>query len=138
MFTTCIVAIIQTVPETPFKIVGHIIQQDMQTMNTSIFGVFIITLIMLNLTNGVSFSLVAGAVCYINFTAGYTSTYTCSTLNINSTGAKTFKNDSTIGSINNSSETSKYVPTLVCYTGSEYLYATARRNITAHYNDSDS
>ena len=90
------------------------------------------------ITNGVSFALVAGAVCYINFTAASSSKYNHSTLNINSTGAKTLRGTGTIGSVSNSSETSQYLPTLVCYTGSEYLYVTARRNITAHYNDSDS
>ena len=86
--------------------------------------------------NGVDFALVAGACCYINFTAGVSSKYNCSTLNINSTGAKTLQYSGTVGSILNSSETSKFLPTLVCYTGSEYLFATAHRNITAHYNDS--
>lgn len=48
----------------------------------------------LTLTNGVSFSLVAGAIIFVKFTnsinSGTTNHYATVTLNINSLGAKTF------------------------------------------------
>lgn len=82
------------------------------------------------LTNGVEFSLIAGAIVIVNFTKSWTnnSSGNPNTLNINSTGAKNvLLNNSTVGSWR--AETGiiqiRYAypnaaPVLFCYTGSAY------------------
>ena len=73
-----------------------------------------------------SFSLVAGACCIVDF-KGALSTYSgVYTININSTGAKTFKDEKTgLYAAGN--------PTLLWYTGSRYRYT----GLDTYYSDSD-
>lgn len=81
-------------------------------------------------TNGVSFSLVAGACCWVVPTYAYNSDGTTSTtkltLNINSTGAKELWDNSSAPAAlqqNTSGLRGKY-RLLVFYTGSNYHYLT--------------
>ena len=85
-------------------------------------GVFIRRL----LTNGVSFALVAGACCIVDFKGGLSAYSNAYTININSTGAKTFK-DEKKGLYDAGN------PALLWYTGSRYRYT----GLDISYNDSD-
>lgn len=91
-------------------------------------------------TNGVSFELVSGACCFINFTAASSRTANVSTLNINSTGSKTLQKNMFIRSASNISSSIGYnfIPCVVCYTGSAYIGCMLAYDAGYHYNDSDS
>lgn len=94
------------------------------------------------MTNGVSFSLVAGAVCLVNFTASnteyllYTHLYVnagLATLNINSTGAKTLGVRS---NVNSGESFSTYDYTILAlYNGSRYSVSVG--HMYPDYTDSD-
>ena len=81
------------------------------------------------LTNGVSFSLVAGALCFVKFSKGHTvSTIHGKTLNIGSTGAKTislatasYSGGGTAGGFSVPSAVAGTVDFLFIYTGSTYV-----------------
>ena len=85
-------------------------------------------------TNGVSFSLVAGAVCIVYFSKNLTENNTTGkdrTLNINSTGAKSLTVRNAV--LNDRTNVYGYPGTyIVSYTGSAYAMSTA-----PHYSYSD-
>ena len=94
----------------------------------------------LTLTNGVSFSLVAGAVCLVTFTASTKYTlyehlynYGLVTLNINSTGAKT------LGVESNSNDGEAFSTVdytiLALYNGTRYSVSVG--HMYPDYSDSD-
>ena len=90
-------------------------------------------------TNGVSFSLVAGAVCAVKFTNIIKAA--APTLNINSTGAKSLQSAWTWYTAANlgggTMEQLTYMNhTLAVYNGSVYL-ACGQQSPTTYYSDSD-
>ena len=85
------------------------------------------------MTNGVSFSLVAGACCYVHFSNDPYGTLKSVSLNINSTGAKSISHEVTIaGDSINTNKSFTYYPlsTLFVYNGSSYLTGKS-----SHYGD---
>ena len=87
-------------------------------------------------TNGVSFSLVAGACCYVHFSNNPYGTSKSQSLNINSTGAKSISHEVSIkGEADNNYKSDSYYPlsTLFVYNGSSYL--TSRSSHYGDYND---
>ena len=92
------------------------------------------------LTNGVSFSLVAGACCIVDFSNNASTSYKnpvqLSTLNINSTGAHDVQwlrvNDTRY-----QSETSYLHSTIFVYTGTKYINGLIVYHDTHGYSDSD-
>ena len=88
------------------------------------------------LTNGVSFELVAGAICAIKFSQTVTGS---GTLNINSTGVKSYSHTwSKQGNPGGGTSISKsYVSyMIVVYDGSTYLFPTAFE-LSGSYGDAD-
>lgn len=91
-------------------------------------------------TNGVSFSLVDGAIVAVNFTAspGYKNQFTISTLNVNSTGAKSVSAESIDVSISNGSNgySGRIQYTLIGYANNLY-FGMIGKYYYPDYGDSD-
>ena len=106
-------------------------------MAPSIISFRMLPIMTTTMTNGVSFSLVAGAVCGINFSKTVQGS---GTLNINSTGAKNY--DTYAWSITGSFASGTYVTESYCkyilaiYTGSNYMF-TSTFERSGLYTDSD-
>ena len=88
--------------------------------------IFLLIVTIVTETNGVSFSLVAGACCIVNFSNGLSAYVGANTININSTGAKTLKDEKKgLYAAGN--------PALLWYTGSRYRYT----GLDTYYSDTD-